>query len=141
MVKHVSAGGLRTWSRKAYSADTFSKALQRMELMGHITRLMTRGSHDDYPVVLHNYPKIDDTGKVVMINVKDTRTWQELQSGRSDEPHDETSEETSEETHDETRRRSCLITWLITSLVLTQLLTYTTRRLRRRKPRPFGACV
>jgi hypothetical protein len=87
-VKWVSAGGLHTWSNKAYKENTFSEALRRFEQMGHITRHTTLGSHHDYPVTLHNYPKLElvDDGKgghvqkCVVINLNSTKTWDEAKS-------------------------------------------------------------
>ena len=71
MVPRASAGGLETWSNNAYCADTFCKALQRLEQMGHITRLMVVGSNRDYPVMLHNYPKLGGDGKTELINQRE----------------------------------------------------------------------
>jgi hypothetical protein len=53
--KFTSAWTLRHVTGNAYSVRTFSDALRRLELIGHITREMTFGSHKHYPVVLHNY--------------------------------------------------------------------------------------
>jgi hypothetical protein len=68
--------------------------------MGEITRQMTTGSHDDYPVILHNYKKYDAAGTVQMINPKQTKTWKEIKSAQCDEASDETSYEGSDETSD-----------------------------------------
>ena len=99
-VRNASAGGLRTWSHKAYSERTFSEALRTLELRGHLTRHMVHGSHEDYPITLHNYPVYDDAGNLQMINPKDTLTWKELEGRHGDEPSDEGSDEASDETSD-----------------------------------------
>jgi len=102
VVRRASAAGLASWSGKAYHPNTFSEALRRLELMGHITRKMARGSHKDYPIVIHNYKVYDAVGKPSMINPKVTRTWAEIQGGQCDEGLDETVDETLYETVDET---------------------------------------
>ena len=48
-VKNVSAGGLHTWTRKAYSERTFSEALRKLELMGWITLTHEAGSTSPIP--------------------------------------------------------------------------------------------
>ncbi|MGA2632191.1 MAG: hypothetical protein ABSG54_18515 [Terriglobia bacterium] len=101
IVRATSAGGMQAWSHKAYSDKTFSEALRRLELMGHITRKMRLGSHHDYPIVLHNYKKCDDAGKVQVINPHTTKTWKEIENPQCDEASDETSYEGSDETSDE----------------------------------------
>lgn len=104
-VKKASAGGLRTWTGKAYSERTFSEALHRLELMGEITRHTVPGSHKDYPITLHNYKKYDDAGKVTILNPKQTKLWSELQQADSDVDSRETSDETSYEASEETAGR------------------------------------
>ena len=110
VVKHVSAGGLNTWTLKAYSERTFSEALRKLEWMGWITRHMKPGSHKSYAVTIHNYKTTDDAGKVQVINPKDIITYEEFPSGRCDEASRETSDEGSDEASDETSDRTSLNT-------------------------------
>lgn len=104
-VKQCSAGGLATWTNKAYSVRTFSEALRKLELMGEITRRTVPGRHKDYPVILHNYKKYDDAGNVQVINPKATRTWEDVQQAQCDDASDETSSEGSEEASEETSEK------------------------------------
>lgn len=118
VVKHVSAGGLHTWTLKAYSERTFSEALRKLEWMGWITRHMMPGSHKSYAVTIHNYKTTDDAGKVHVINPKGITTYEKFPSGRrdeasretSDEGSDEGSDEASDEASDETSDRTSLNT-------------------------------
>jgi hypothetical protein len=110
VVKHVSAGGLHTWTLKAYSERTFSEALRKLEWMGWITRHMKPGSHKSYAVTIHNYKTTDDAGKVHVINPKGITTYEEFPSGRCDEASRETSDEGSDEASDETSDRTSLNT-------------------------------
>jgi hypothetical protein len=107
-VKNASAGGLHTWTLKAYSERTFSEALRKLEWMGWITRHMKRGSHRSYAVTIHNYKVMDDAGKVQVINPKNITIWEEFPSGRCEEGSDETSDEGSDETSDRTSLKSSL---------------------------------
>jgi hypothetical protein len=100
-VRWCSAGGLRTASRKAYSERTFQECLRKLEEMGWITRLMTRGSHEDYPVIIHNYKVTDDAGKVHILNPKDIKVCDPFETGACREASDETSYEGSGETSGE----------------------------------------
>lgn len=100
VVRSASAAGLATWSRKAYSVRTFSEALRKLQLMGHITKETVQGSHHDYPIVIHNYKIYDDAGNATIINPKTTKTWAEIETGHCDGGSDETSDEGSDETSD-----------------------------------------
>jgi hypothetical protein len=121
VVPCASAGGLETWSNNAYCADTFCKALQRLEQMGHITRLMKVGSNRDYPVMLHNYPKLGEDGKTelinqqevipmkpMMISPEDARASRKSPKGRSEDAHEDAHEDTHEQTSDKVLSQSSL---------------------------------
>src|SRR5271156_1608472 len=110
VVKHVSAGGIHTWTLKEYSERTFSEALRKLEWMGWITRHMKPGSHKSYAVTIHNYKTTDDAGKVHVINPKGITTYEKFPSGRCDEASRETSDEGSDEASDETSDRTSLNT-------------------------------
>jgi hypothetical protein len=69
-VEHASAGGLRTATARAFSVRTFQSAMKRLEDMGWITRHIVNGSRQDYPVTLHNYKWVDETGEVHILNCK-----------------------------------------------------------------------
>jgi hypothetical protein len=92
-VEEASAGGLETWSAKAYCEDTYQRALQRADAQGYIDRSeMVPGSKQAYPITLHNYPalieEVDElpNGDVrsrwtsEVINRHETSWWKE--SGR-----------------------------------------------------------
>ncbi len=115
-VKNVSAGGLHTWTRKAYSERTFSEALRKLELMGWITRHMKQGSHKSYPVTIHNYKVMDDAGNIQVINPMNITIYEEFPSGRRDESSGETSREHSEGASDDGSDRTILKTTLQTNL-------------------------
>jgi len=105
-VQVCSASYFVTMTSNAYSERTFSEALHRLERMGYITRHMTFGSHQSYPVTIHNYEVMvtDEDGATTSttINKKRTRTWREIKLGECDEGSDEISDETSDEGSDET---------------------------------------
>ncbi len=85
---YVSAKGLATFSRKAYSPRTFSDALRRLDLMGYITRLMKGRDHSDYPVVIHNfevYGLVNGVTVKAVINPKETKTWKEVSESLCDD--------------------------------------------------------
>ena len=54
-VERESAQGIYTWYNNALNKNTVQKALQRLEQQGHVTRDLTLGSHQGYPVVTQNY--------------------------------------------------------------------------------------
>ncbi len=85
---YVSAKGLATFSRKAYSVRTFSDALRRLDLMGYITRQMKGRDHSDYPVVIHNfevYGLVNGVTVKTVINPKETKTWKEASESLCDD--------------------------------------------------------
>ncbi len=95
-VGEASAGGLETWSAKAYCEDTFQRALQRAEAQGYIDRSeMVLGSKQSYPITLHNYPalieEVDElpNGDVrirrisEVINPHETSWWKESSRGKA----------------------------------------------------------
>ena len=67
-VAYSSGGGLETVTRSTYSDRTFQDAMKRLEAMGWITRRMTRGSKNSYPITIHNYKSLDDNGYVAILN-------------------------------------------------------------------------
>jgi hypothetical protein len=69
-VAHASAGGVRTAMGRAFSVRTIQLAMKQLEEMGWITRDLIDGSHEDYPVTLHNYKWIDEYGEGHILNPK-----------------------------------------------------------------------
>lgn len=108
IVKHVSAGGLETWTHNAFSERTFSESLRKLEWMGWITRHHRRGSHKSYAVTVHNYKVTDDAGKVQVINPRDIVTYESFPSGSRDEASSEGSDDASDETSDRTNLKTIL---------------------------------
>jgi hypothetical protein len=95
-VEEASAGGLETWSAKAYCEDTYQRALQRADAQGYIDRSeMVLGSKQAYPITLHNYPalieEVDElpNGDVrsrwtsEVINPHKTTWWKESGRGKA----------------------------------------------------------
>jgi hypothetical protein len=70
IVQHASAGGLRTATARAFSVRAFQVAMKKLEKIGWITRHTVTGSHQDYPVTLHNYKWTDEAGNVHILNGK-----------------------------------------------------------------------
>jgi hypothetical protein len=70
IVKHASAGGLRTATSRAFSVRTYQSAMNRLEKMGWITRHIVNGSRTDFPVTVHNYKWVDEDGKTHILNPK-----------------------------------------------------------------------
>jgi hypothetical protein len=54
-VKRTSAPAIASWCQGKWSEKTIQDAMLRLERQGYITRENTPGSHETYPVVIHNY--------------------------------------------------------------------------------------
>lgn len=71
-VAYASAGGLRKATGDAYPLRTIQFAMKRLEELGFITRHLVDGSHEDYPVTIHNYKWLDEHGEAHILNPKTT---------------------------------------------------------------------
>lgn len=101
LVRRVCASSLWYASQKAFSERTFSEALRKLEWMRWITRKLTPGSTNWYPVMIHNYKIYDDAGKVQIINRTKVMVYEKFPEGRCDEASWEGSDEASWESSDE----------------------------------------
>jgi hypothetical protein len=128
VVKAVSAGGLHTWSNKAYSSKTFQVAMKNLETMGWITRHMTHGSMKDYSITIHNYKWMGRcadksccnaetiAGKVHILNPKTLRSWRDSAGDHCGEGSYDGSDEASYETSGKDQSLSTLKSDLKSSL-------------------------
>lgn len=101
IVRHVCASSLCLATHKAFSERTFSEALRKLEWMRWITRHMVAGSTSWYPVILHNYKRTDDAGKIHIINPTQIVAYDKFPEGRCDEASWEASDAGSDEASDE----------------------------------------
>lgn len=85
-VKYTSGATLETLSGGEYSARTFSRALNRLEQMGYITRHNVLGSNEPFPVTIHNFERVetdkDGNDFMTILNPKKVKTWQEIKAER-----------------------------------------------------------
>jgi hypothetical protein len=104
-VRRVCASSLCYASSEAFSANTFSEALRRLEWMGWITRHMKPGSHKWYPVTIHNYKMTetkDGVTRVHIVNPRDIEVYETFPQGRRDDAVNETVDRSGDEGVDET---------------------------------------
>ena len=105
-VERASGEGISTWCNNTLKKNTVQKALQRLEQQGHVTRDLTLGSHQGYPVVTLNYEaKIRElsrypdgsivkgengqpvcTTRTEVLNPKKVLTWKEVRQGGAVNP-------------------------------------------------------
>ena len=105
-VERASGEGISTWCNNTLKKNTVQKALQRLEQQGHVTRDLTLGSHQGYPVVTQNYEaKIRElsrypdgsivkgengqpvcTIRIEALNPKKVLTWKEVRQGGAVNP-------------------------------------------------------
>ncbi|MBZ5671370.1 MAG: hypothetical protein LAO04_16770 [Acidobacteriia bacterium] len=112
-LEYTSAATLVTLSRGAYAERTFSEALRRLEKMGYITRHMEPGSHDTFPVTIHNF-EVVETGEdgvdfIVTVNPKRTITWREARANQCDDACDDACDEHGDEHGDERAMKQGMI--------------------------------